>query len=185
MVANQYSENLENDDLFFFNKNNCIGEGSDKNHTYIMMSSKAMMLKVENNGVLHIDGTYKLIKNRFPVIGNDIIILKSRIYYDGFITHLNESALKLDKSLFKKSSYNKYNYKKYTIDRVDKSWSCRGFLKHAICLHSLAFSHLKNLEWFGQKYTTKSDEFVFRNKNGRPKGRRYKKSLSALNFDED
>ena len=74
MVANQYSENLENDDLFFFNKNNCIGEGSDKNHTHIMMSSKAMMLKVENNGVLHIDGTYKLIKNRFPVIGNDIII---------------------------------------------------------------------------------------------------------------
>ena len=91
-----------------------------------------------------------------------------------FNKKLNESALKFDKSLFKKSSYNKYNYKKYTlIDRVHKSCSCRGFLKQAICLHSLAFSHLKNLEWFGQKYTQLSNEFAYRNNRGRILGIKY------------
>ena len=32
------------------------------------MTCRAMMMKCENTGVLHIDGTYKLIKNRFPVM---------------------------------------------------------------------------------------------------------------------
>ncbi len=36
-----------------------------------MMTSKSLMYKCENKGVFHIDGTYKLIKNRFPVMGNN------------------------------------------------------------------------------------------------------------------
>ncbi len=64
---NRYSPNLEEDDLFFFS-NNRLGDGSDKDHTHIMMTSKAMMSKCENKGVFHIDGTYKLIQNRFPVM---------------------------------------------------------------------------------------------------------------------
>ena len=67
---NQYSDELEDDELFFLNKPTKLGDGSDKNHLSIMKSSKNMMSKCENTGVFHIDGTYKLIKNRFPVMGN-------------------------------------------------------------------------------------------------------------------
>ena len=56
--------------LFFFNTTAKLGDGSDKNHLNIMMTSKNMMSKCDFNGVFHIDGTYKLIKNRFPVMGN-------------------------------------------------------------------------------------------------------------------
>ena len=95
--------------------------------------------------------------------------------YPKFKTKLNEAALIIDKSLFKKITQNKYSLKKWIINKTERSCSCRGFLKLAICPHSLAFSHLKNLEWFGPKYTCRSNEFVFRNKTGRPKGKRYKK----------
>ena len=102
-----------------------------------------------------------------------------------FNTKLNDLALKLDQSLFKKISYNKFGFKKWVIDRSLKSCSCRGFLKHGICPHSLAFSHLKNFEWFGPKYTYRSTEFLYKNKNGRPKGRRYKNASKALMVDSD
>lgn len=72
ITANQYSDKLDDDELFFFNSKNLIGDGSDNDHVHIMMTSKSMMNKCENNGVFHIDGTYKLIKNRFPVMGNYI-----------------------------------------------------------------------------------------------------------------
>lgn len=105
--------------------------------------------------------------------------------YPKFNNKLNEAALKLDKGLFKKISQNKFSFKRWVINRVEKSCNCRGFLKHAICPHSLAFSHLKNAEWFGPKFTTRSNEFVFKNKNGRKKGSRYKKASSALVVDSD
>ncbi len=69
---NRLSTNLEDEDLFFFS-NDRLGDGSEKDHTHIMMTSIAMMSKIENKGVFHIDGTYKLIKNRFPVIGKFIL----------------------------------------------------------------------------------------------------------------
>jgi hypothetical protein len=34
------------------------------------------------------------------------------------------------------------------------------FCKNLICTHSLAFSHLKDLSWFGPKYSKYSKEFV-------------------------
>jgi len=105
--------------------------------------------------------------------------------YPKFSTKLNESALKIDKGLFKKITQNKYAFQNWIINKIEKCCSCRGFLKNAICRHSLAFSHLKNLEWFGPKYTCRSNEFVFRNKTGRKKGRRYKKASSALEIDSD
>ncbi len=132
-----------------------------------MMTSRAMMMKCENSGVLHIDGTYKLIKNRFPVMVLGITDIAGEFHpiaqcvtshekegytntnsniesfnrqingftqkkkltifgivekccelvhyysteqagrfnkYPKFSTKLNESALKIDKGLFKKSS---------------------------------------------------------------------------------
>jgi len=378
---NRYSPNLEEDDLFFFS-NNRLGDGSDKDHTHIMMTSKAMMSKCENKGVFHIDGTYKLIQNRFPVMvfgitdiagefhpiaycitshekeedfvefftslqklakemhidfspdylmidasdatynavvklfpGVTILMcyfhmmqnvikncrtmvitedefekFKLKLYYlhmsktnsefvervsefkiaynhkitkkaydymmtqwidnarfskwqifhsppgyantnsniesfnrqikgftqkkklsifgmldkccemvhyystsqkdkfneyPRFLEKLNNHALKIDQSLFKKITSNKFSYTKWVINRTEKSCSCRGFLKHAICPHSLAFSHMKDLNWFGPKYQKRSNEFVYKNKKGSKKGSRYKKARSALEMDDD
>ena len=71
IAENQYSVLMDDDDCFFFNVKKSLGDGSDKCHSHIMMTSKAMMAKCENSRVFHIDGTYKLIKNRFPVMGNN------------------------------------------------------------------------------------------------------------------
>jgi len=71
----QFSHDLDDEEIFFFNPEKKLGDGSDKSHLNIMMTSKALMYKCENKGVFHIDGTYKLIKNRFPVMGNNIIFI--------------------------------------------------------------------------------------------------------------
>lgn len=60
--------------------------------------------------------------------------------YPKFSTKLNESALKIDKGLFKKITQNKYAFQNWIINKIEKCCSCRGFLKNAICRHSLAFS---------------------------------------------
>jgi hypothetical protein len=105
--------------------------------------------------------------------------------YPKFSTKLNEASIKLDKGSFKKIAVNKFSFKKWVINKTEKKCSCRGFCKHAICQHSLAFSHMLNLEWFGTQYTSRSCEFVYKNKHGRKKGRRYKKASSALTVDSD
>ncbi len=102
-----------------------------------------------------------------------------------FNAKLKDAALKCDKGVFKKISYCKYSYKRWTINKTEKSCSCRGFLKHGICPHSLAFSHLKDLEWFGPKFSNRTNEFVYKNSRSRKKGCRYKNATSALMFDED
>jgi hypothetical protein len=98
---------------------------------------------------------------------------------------LNTSALGLDKGLFKKLSFKLFSFKNWTINRSDRTCSCRCFCKNAICSHSLAFSHLKDLNWFGPKYSKVSNEFVYKNKKGRKKGSRYKNATSALMVDDD
>ncbi len=54
----QYSRDLGEEEIFFFNLDKRLGDGSDKDHLNIMMTSKALMSKCENQGVFHIDGTY-------------------------------------------------------------------------------------------------------------------------------
>ena len=103
-----------------------------------------------------------------------------------FYLKINDYALKkIDQSLFKKLNYNKFGYKQWVINRTERTCSCRGFLKHAICPHSLGFSHMKDLNWFGPKYQNRSNEFVYKNKKGSKKGSRYKKARSALEIDDE
>ena len=59
---------------------------------------------------------------------------------------------KTDQSLYKKITFNKFGFKQWEFNRAEKTCSCRGFLKHAICPQSLGFSHMKDLNWFGPKY---------------------------------
>ncbi len=98
---------------------------------------------------------------------------------------LNELAVACDKGLFKKIDYKRFMYKNWTINRSEKACSCRMFLKKAICPHALAFSHLKDLNWFGPKFPSRSNEFVYRNKKGKKKGHRYKNSTAALMREDD
>ena len=100
--------------------------------------------------------------------------------------NLNNVAIKMDKSVFKKISSLKILYKeKYLINKIEKTCSCAQFLKKAICIHSLAYSHLKDLNWFGTAYSNRSNEFCYRTKKGRSKGHRYKKSTQSLMFESD
>ena len=87
--------------------------------------------------------------------------------YSTFRKKLNNLALSLDKGLFKKISFKLFSYKGWTINRADRTCTCRVFCKYAICSHSLSFSHLKDLNWFGPKYSKISNEFVYKNKKGR------------------
>ncbi|CAF0710223.1 unnamed protein product [Brachionus calyciflorus] len=47
-----------------------LGDGSDENHLNICITSKKLLLNLDSSlpGAYHIDGTYKLISNRFPLI---------------------------------------------------------------------------------------------------------------------
>ena len=99
---------------------------------------------------------------------------------------MNKKAQNVDKSLYTKYGSNKVNYNNICIVNIKEcSFSCRGFLKNAICLHSLGYSHLKDFNWFGPKFTTRSCEFAYNNKRGAKKGSKYKKATSALMMDAD
>jgi len=65
---------LEDDDYFFFNVNNdtkgnpIIGKGSDDQHFRVAFSSKRLLKNVVHKGVFHIDGTYKITIQGFPLV---------------------------------------------------------------------------------------------------------------------
>ena len=68
--SNQYSEELDPNKAFVFGST--LADGSDDDHLRICMTSKALLRHLdsfpEHHRVFHVDGTYKLIKNRFPLI---------------------------------------------------------------------------------------------------------------------
>ena len=59
------------------------------------------------------------------------------------------------------------------------------FLKNGICLHSLGYSHLKDLNWFGPKFSARSCEFAYINERGAKKGSAYSKAKAALVMDDE
>jgi hypothetical protein len=69
-----FDANLEDDELFYFNVNLDkdglpeIGTGKPDNHLAISMSSKKLLNNLQHKGCFHIDCTYKVIKNGFPVL---------------------------------------------------------------------------------------------------------------------
>ena len=83
---NLYSDKLEDDDMFYFNIKldedgiPIVGDGNPNNHLSIMMTSKALIKRVEETGVFHVDCTYKLIKNGFPVLIFGISDIKGQFH---------------------------------------------------------------------------------------------------------
>ena len=45
-----------------------LGDGSDENHLNVMLTSKRLMQNLANNGIHHIDGTYRITVHGFPLI---------------------------------------------------------------------------------------------------------------------
>ena len=68
---------------------------------------------------------------------------------------------------------------KYIIRVKDKSCSCSFWLKKKICVHSLAWSNLNDLDWFGSGYSGKAKTFYNKAKRGAKKGGRVKNSELA------
>ena len=72
--SNEYDANVSENKMFIFNvkkndKNKIkLGDGKDNNHLNIMMSSKALLSNLSREGMFHIDGTYKITKNGFPLM---------------------------------------------------------------------------------------------------------------------
>ncbi len=67
----------------------------------------------------------------------------------------------------------------HIINVEKKSCSCPLYLKRAICIHSLAYSNLLKLNWFGSSYSGKSTQFFTKTKRGRKAGAE-KKAAKAL-----
>ncbi|CAF1025057.1 unnamed protein product [Brachionus calyciflorus] len=73
---NLFSEDLDEHEPFFFNvkfdsKNKIIiNNGSEEKHINLMVTTKHLMSRIDSNlqGCYHLDATYKLIKNGFPLI---------------------------------------------------------------------------------------------------------------------
>jgi hypothetical protein len=69
-----FSNKLEDDDAYFIGVNldangmPIIGNGSEKNHLHIHITSKALMNNLSKNGVHHVDATYKVTTYGFPLI---------------------------------------------------------------------------------------------------------------------
>lgn len=47
-----------------------LGNGSDQNHLHICLTTTKLLTNLDSNlpGCYHVDGTYKLIRNKFPLI---------------------------------------------------------------------------------------------------------------------
>lgn len=83
---------------FFFNtKENPNGDvlihnGTATKHTHIMLTSKKLMLNAEKKGVFHLDATYKLIKNGFPLIVFGVSDIQGSFHPIAFCVTSNEEA---------------------------------------------------------------------------------------------
>lgn len=72
----EFKENLDENRPFFFNieydQNGMInlGDGSDENHLCICITSKKLLTYLDTTfpGAFYVDATYKLIRNRFPLV---------------------------------------------------------------------------------------------------------------------
>ena len=95
---------------------------------------------------------------------------------------LNSLALKYKKKQFtgfKKVSIIEDGRCHY-IDIESRSCDCKFFMKKAICVHTLGFSHSYELDWYSPEFDSRSTEFIYKTKKGAPKGCREKKMKKAL-----
>ena len=92
---NQYKDSLKEDDYFFFNSQTKLGEGTKSSPVQIMMTSKSLMKNCNylNDGVLQIDGTYRLTKNNYPWIICGVVDRQGKLHPIAFMISNQETIL--------------------------------------------------------------------------------------------
>lgn len=148
------------------------------------------------NNVIKLD----LNRKRLPMKAAILAIFEQIVYYSTedkifekipkFNRHTRELADSLIKSNFKQIRKdriiftNTFNGKKskYTLTINDSKYlnncscECKYFVKHAVCMHLVAYSNLFNIDLFDSRYSKplKNINFVKKNKRGAKKGGREK-----------
>ncbi len=98
IAKQQYDIDLPDDEPFYFNVkedsegNVLIQDGSKLRHAHVMITSKKLMNNCERIGMFHIDGTYKLVKNHFPVLVLGITDIAGRFHPIAFCITSNEDT---------------------------------------------------------------------------------------------
>jgi hypothetical protein len=155
------------------------------------------------NNVIKID----LSRKKLPMKAAINSIFEQVVYYSteyadfakvpGFNLKTKELADTLKEKNFKKFKNNRVTYEgtfkghtsKYVLTFKDNryvnfcSCECRYFLKHAVCMHLVAFSNFNNMDLFGSRYTRpeKKTNFVIKKKRGRTTGNeKYGKALNKI-----
>ena len=94
---NLLSDELSSDDYFFFNvsfdneNQPIVGDGSNKNHFHLCMSSKRLLQNIENYGVHHLDCTYKITVQGYPLLIYGVSDLLGQIHLIAFMITSNET----------------------------------------------------------------------------------------------
>jgi hypothetical protein len=71
----------------------------------------------------------------------------------------------------------------FILNSIEKSCTCRNYLKYAICHHLVAYSNLNGLNWFDSKFSFENKEnFIKKTKRG-AKGGSYKRAEKAYHKD--
>ena len=98
MQSAQYFDGMSEILTFYFNMNIKNGKvilhnGSKTAHTHILMNSVNLLRNCCKNGTIHVDGTYQLIKNRFPVFVMGITDMQGQFFPIAFCITSNEEEI--------------------------------------------------------------------------------------------
>ena len=90
---------------------------------------------------------------------------------------MNDLGNSVDKNQYKKIG-NKIIYtsgdKTFELDCKLKNCNCKYYLKYKICKHSLGYSNINDLNWFGKKFND-NKKFEIKEKRGRKTKKNYKR----------
>ena len=73
-----------------------IGNGSEKDHLNIILSSKKLLYNKNHFGVFHLDGTYKITVNGFPLIVFGVSDLIGQFHPVSFMISSHETEKDFD-----------------------------------------------------------------------------------------
>ncbi|CAF0897848.1 unnamed protein product [Brachionus calyciflorus] len=99
-----FDYNLKDDEVFFFglkldnDDELVIGTGTDDNHCYILLTTKKMLKFLDDNidnfpSIFHIDSTYKITKNGFPLLIFGRSDIKRQFYKIAFMMTSHEQEI--------------------------------------------------------------------------------------------
>jgi len=73
-----------------------IGNGCENDHVHIQLTSKRLIENLSNNGIHHIDGTYRITTHGFPLIVYGISDQVGRFHPVSFMLTSHETIVDFD-----------------------------------------------------------------------------------------